>query len=345
MTKLAIVGAGLVSPLGLTPEEHAFFLRAEVHAASPGGFMDGEGEPVRAAYCPWLGAELPVAARLVWLARCALRSAVSPLEGTSLESASGRLHAALHVVTAAPRAGLAEADRAALEADLVEAFEPPQAARATGEASCFAALASIGPRLSRGTDPAAVLVAADSWICQDALAAWQRLQQMPWEADLPRAGEVAAALAVMLPDQARREGLEILAMIHHAATALGQANDDNDAIVDGVAMTALLSGLPPLGGPLRASFGPHGMGSLRRREWEMAAARLAGRLDPACDFICLESSIGTAGAAAGLAGLVYALAVHRHATWSTPRAAGAPFVAWAISPDGIRGLAAATLGA
>ena len=343
MTKLAVVGIGLVSPLGLTPEEHAFFLRAEVHPATPGGFVDGEGAPLRAAYCPWLGARLPVAMRLTALAQTALRSALAPVAGPPLVNETGRVSAALHVVTSAPRTGLTSEDRAALEADLAGAFDPSTATRAAGEAAFFGALASAAARLQQGPAQAVVIVAADSLICEGPLAEWQRLRQMPWEADLPLAGEVAAAVTVMLPAFARRAGIEILATIHHAATAQGEANDDNDAIIDGAAMTTLLRTLPPIGGPVRASFGPHGMGSLRRREWEMAAARLPGHVDSTCDFVCLESRIGTAGAAAGAAGLVYGIAVQRHGTWASPRAADAPFVAWAISPDGTRGLGAVSV--
>lgn len=345
MTKLAVVGIGLVSPLGITPEEHAFYLRAEVHPATPGGFVDGEGAPLRVAYCSWMGARLPVAMRLSSLARAALRTALAPVAGPPLQEATGRISAAFHLVTSAPRAGLADADSAALEADLAGAFDPPRATRSTGEAAFFGALASAAARLQQGPVHAAVIVAADSFIGEGALAEWQRLRQMPWEADLPIAGEVAAAVTVMLPAFARRAGIEILATIHHAAIAQGDATDDNDAIIDGAAMTGLLRSLPPMGSPARASFGPHGVGSLRRREWEMAAARLPGHVDSTCDFVCLESRIGLAGAAAGAAGLVYGIAVHRHGAWASPRAADAPFVAWAISPDGARGLAAATVGA
>lgn len=342
MNKLAIVGMGLVSPLGLTPEEHAFYLRAEVFAAAPGGFVDEEGEPVRAAYCPWLGAETKVEDRLSSLAVAALRTACDPLRDSVLVSASGRLRAGLHVITAAPRAGLVDADRRAVETAVGGGFESGRAARATGQAAVFSTLATLGERLSSGE--AAVIVAVDSMISLPALAEHQRAYRSSWAADLPRAGEVAACVAVMAPEMARRERIPVLATIHDAAVLRGEANDDNDVPNDGSALTSLVRAAAAPGGLLRASFGPHGAGSLRRREWEMTAARVPERVDLQCEPVCLESHVGLAGAASGLSALVFGAAVHRHGTWASPRASDGAFLAWSISPDGTRGIAVATAG-
>lgn len=348
MNKLAIVGAGLVSPLGVTPEEHAFHLRAEVAAAAPGGLVDEEGEPIRASYCPWLGAEAPLTARLASLSMTALRTAREPLAGSSFVSATGRIRAALSVITGALRsasgAGLTDADRMAVETEIADAFDPPRAGRGIGEASVFATLASLGDRLSRGAEQAAVIVAVDSFLTLPALAEHQRNYRSPWAADLPRASEGAACVVLMLPETARRERLPILATIHHAATLKGESNDDNEAVIDGVALTNLLRAAPVSNGLFRASFGPHAGDSLRRRDWEMAAARLPDRVDSTCEPVCLEGTIGNVGAASGLASLVFGVAMHRHGTWPAPRASDGVFLAWAVSPDGTRGIATATVG-
>jgi hypothetical protein len=69
---LAVVGTSLVSPLGITAAEHAFFVRAGIGPAAPGGFLDAEGDTLAVAYCPWLGASVPIAARVRLLAERAL---------------------------------------------------------------------------------------------------------------------------------------------------------------------------------------------------------------------------------------------------------------------------------
>src|SRR6185503_9764287 len=101
---------------------------------------------------------------------------------------------------------------------------------------------------------AVAIVAVDSLVSPLRLAAWRREATTPWESNLPRPAEAAAALLLMLPGEARREGLEVLSTLHHAACLVGESNDDNDAIVDGAPMTALLRGLPSLGGPVASVF-------------------------------------------------------------------------------------------
>ena len=136
----------------------------------------------------------------------------------------------------------------------------------------------------------------------------------------------------------------MLATIRYAATRQGEASDENDAPVDGADMAALLRGLPSACRPVGASFGPHGGGALREREWNLAAARSVRAFDPACACLALENHVGALGAAAGAANFVYGLAVHRYAAWPIeygPRV-DAPFIAWAISRNGTRGIAAAT---
>jgi hypothetical protein len=346
MTALAVVGMGMVSPLGLTAAEHAFFLRAEVGPPSPGAFLDDQGERIPVACCPWLGARRPPAERLAALATRALEDALDPFRRHVAAASPGGPRPApdaLFVCTAAPRIGLEEADRKAAKNALLASIEGQRYTRCTGEAGFFQAIAEAGALLSQGAARAIAAVAVDSLICPAAIAEHRRVATTPWESNLPRPGEAAAAVLLMLPIEARRQGLEILAVVHHSATAAGEANDDNDAIVDGAAMTRLLRGIPRLGRPIGASFGQHGTGGLRRREWEMAAARCASMFETTCPFIGLEREIGCIGAAAGAASFVYGIAVHRHNAWPDAPREDDPFVAWAISRDGTRGLCAATI--
>ncbi|UQA63182.1 hypothetical protein [Polyangium aurulentum] len=345
MKALAVIGMGLVSPLGLTPEEHAFFVRAGVGPQAPGAFRDKHGDPIPAAYCAFLGAALPVGDRLRALGALAHATATEGWqERAALVQKNGaRAPGPVFVVTGAPRTGLAEADRRAIEVGVGEAAgRRPE--RFTGEAGFFAALARAAEHLEQRAESAAVIVAADSFIAPAALEEWRRMGTTPWESDLPRPAEAAAAVLVMLPDEAQRVGIEVLATVAASATKMGAANDDNDEIVDGAALTALVRALPALGEPFGASFGQHGGSGLRRREWEMAAARNASRFDPTCAYVCLESKVGSFGAAAGAAALVHGIAVHRHRAWPEEPRDAAPFVAWAISRDGTRGICAARTG-
>jgi hypothetical protein len=91
-----------------------------------------------------------------------------------------------------------------------------------------------------------------------------------------------------------------------------------------------------------SAFGPWKVDTLRHDEWATAAARLRTRFDSESDFVCLESRVGRLGAASGLANLVYGLAVHTHSVRDRTESASAPFLAWAISSDGTRGVALAS---
>jgi hypothetical protein len=340
---LCVVGTGMVSPLGLTPEQHAFFVRAEVGPAAPGAFLDVDGETIAVAYCPWIGAKMPVAERLCGLGKRALDAALGPLLRSTVASAVQPV-VALFAVTAAPRDGLVEEDRRALEQALGAALRSPYN-RLTGEAGFFQGLAEARAVLAAGTASAVAIVAVDSLVSLARIASFQRAAMSPWDPKLPRAAEGAAAVVVMTPAEARRLGLDVIATVRFSAVALGSGTDDDDAPVDGAAMAVLIGGAQPtVRGRIGASFGQHGLGSLRNQEWEMAAARNAGAFEDTCPMISVEHEIGYLGAAAGAMGFVHGATVICHDAWpSGSREIGA-FVAWAISADGTRGLCAATPG-
>jgi hypothetical protein len=340
---LCVVGTGMVSPLGLSPEQHAFFVRAEVGPAAPGAFLDADGETIPVAYCPWLGAKMPVAERLCALAKRALGTAIGPLFRSTVASGA-QPTLALFAVTAAPRDGLAEEDRRTLEQGLGAALRSP-CNRLTGEAGFFQAFAEARAVLAAGTASAVAIVGVDSLVSLARIASFQRDALSPWDPKLPRAAEGAAAVVVMTPAEARRLGLEVIATIRSSAVALGSGTDDDDAPVDGAAMAVLIGATEAATrSRIGASFGQHGLGSLRNQEWEMAAARNAGTFEDTCPMISVEHEIGYLGAAAGAMGFVHGATVIRHDAWpSGSREIGA-FVAWAISADGTRGLCAATPG-
>src|SRR6185369_9841845 len=88
----------------------------------------------------------------------------------------------------------------------------------------------------------------------------------------------------------------------------GASSDDNDAITDGTAMTEILRRMPALRAPVPLVFGQTGTDPLRASEWDIAVARNPSRFHPEYEIGCVERSIGTVGAAAGLMNLVHGLA-------------------------------------
>jgi hypothetical protein len=141
---------------------------------------------------------------------------------------------------------------------------------------------------------------------------------------------------VAAAEQGARWGLQSLGEIAAGAHALGRATDDDDEPIDGAAMTGLLRRMPARG-PICGVFGQSTAGLLRLRDWQYAGARCADRFSPEVFDLCLEGQMGALGAAAGVANLAFAFAMFRHG--AAPAPAPAPFVCWAISRDGTRGMA------
>jgi hypothetical protein len=140
---------------------------------------------------------------------------------------------------------------------------------------------------------------------------------------------------------ARRHGLAILGSVAGASVAAGAATDDNDAPVDGRAMALAIRALPA-GERVRAAFGPWKADRLRQDEWQLASAIARERFAQPASFVCFEASAGRLGAASGLANLVYGLSALRLGALEDRDASNAPMFAWAISPDGTRGVALAS---
>ncbi|WP_438007178.1 hypothetical protein WME89_53150 [Sorangium sp. So ce321] len=334
--KLAVVGLGLVSPAGITSSEHVFYLRARVPAPQASPFLLASGQRLSVGFCPWIGARERAAARIARMALAAMDEATRPLH-----SAPGLDRLALVLVAASPRPGLSRDDVREVEAALAARLGGLEPLQFPGEAGCFAGLRAAEELLAAGRARAVVIVAADSLISIERLRHWVSRPPSPWAAEVPRPSEGAAALVVTAPDAARLARLPLLGTVHGAAIVEGRSTDADDAIVDGVAMTQALRDLPRAG-RVGAVFGQLQVGSLRQTEWLLALARTGERFEPEHEVSCPEVDVGVVGAAAGAFNLAYGLATLRHGATGSPAASGAPMLAWAISPDGTRGVALAT---
>jgi hypothetical protein len=329
---LSVAGLGLVSPAGSSARDHAFFPRAEGPPPAPSPFLGEDGKRIDSAHCPWIPADFTALPRMRHLASAALEEAISPL-------AARPPGIPLFLVTPEPRPGLSADEIATLGRLLGALVRAPSVALFPGAAGAFAALAQIRAAQDARQLSSALLVAVDTRVTIETLS--ERVLHPPSPFLLaPRPpAEGAAALLLTTPGEAARLGLRSLGEIVDSRHGRGRGGDDDDEPVDGAAMTALLRALPE-GPPITGVFGQGETDLLRLRDWHLASARCAERLQTLCFAPCLEASIGELGAAAGVANLAFAFAVFRHAL--APAEAAGPFLAWAISRDGARGLALAT---
>jgi hypothetical protein len=334
---LAILGAGLVSPLGLTPVQHAAFARAGLGPHTPSAFVDAEGEPAPALHCGWLGARLPTAGRLAALARVALRPVTAAL--ARLPASEGE--AVLLVCASAPRHGLTADDVQAAATAIAGEAAAPVRGRFSGAAGSFGALVEASRMLEEREARAVVLVAVDSFVSVEAVRDDLEAGSSVWTREAPPVSEAAAAVLVVRGAEARELGRS-LGTIHHAGIAPGAGNDDDDAAADGAGLGAVIATMPPDLGAVERVYGQAEIDRLRLAEWTCAAARHAHRWHAALAAESLERGIGRVGAAAGAAQLVYGLAAERLRV-ERGETTG-PFLAWALSRDGTRGACAATAG-
>jgi hypothetical protein len=333
---IAIVGTGLASPIGLTPLQHASFPRAGIGLHPPSAFVGRDGERVAVLHCAWLGATLPVANRLVALGEGALRQATESVARLPQYALSD---AALFICLGATRPGLSEEDRQRTVGALTATM--PLRRVFTGAASFFAALGAAERLLDAGETRIALVLAVDSYVSLDAIRADLERAPATWVREAPPPSEAAGAVALMKGTEARELKLS-LGALHYTGTLKGQGTDDDDEVVDGAAISTLLQQVPPLDGPLVRGYGQTEVDRLRETEWTCAAARNAARFHAQFTTSCVERWTGRVGGAAGAAQFIYGLAAERHHAASEGRAGAGPFVAWAISRDGTRGLCAAT---
>lgn len=329
MSSAVIVGFGLVSPLGLGATEHAFYLRASVGAPPPPAFETADGRPVRARHCGFLGASLGMAERLSRMAEIAAHQALSPWEAASQ---AGPFALAF---VAPRRAGILAADVAEARSHAARRCGASVVQTWVDAAGAFAALEQAGVWLSDGSASAVLLMGVDSFIHPDALAEDLEHGDSPWCPRRPPASEGAAALLLTRPERARALGLSG-ARVRGSGTAVGKGTDEDDAILDGAAMTALLRGLPARRIDLVA--GQEKVDDLRQRDWHLARAREASRFAEEAEAVTLEDETGRLGAAAGVACAAFGVGALQHGIFRglSPTA---HLVAWAISRDGTRGAA------
>jgi len=370
-----IVGQGLVSPLGLGATEHALFVRASVGAPPPPAFETEGGKRVRANHCGFLGAfggsaghtgialkttgaELEIAERLFRMVEIATHQALTPWEaafGAGSFTAGSRVGGSF---AAGSPVGGSSSTGSPVGGPLALAFVAPRRAGITSEAvaetcsrvakhcqaslvqtwhdaaGAFDALKQASAWLSGGEAAAVLIAGVDSFAHPEALEEDLASAESAFCPSRPPPSEGAAAILVTRDDVCRAYALEG-ARVLECGTSMGHGNDDDDVILDGVAMTSLLRALPER--QIEFVAGQEKVDDLRARDWAIASARMARRFAGELHAINLENETGRLGAAAGVASLSFGVAALRHGIYRA-LSPTAHFVVWAISRDGTRGL-------
>lgn len=332
----AIIGIGLISPGGTSASEHVFFLRAGVAAPAVSPFLDPEDRRIDVRHCPWLGARMGMSERLATLATAAVAETLGiAREAVEIESAPVML------CVDSPRPGLGAEEIATLRAVVRAQPGCDEVLEHRGAAGAFAALAAAAASVESGRTPAALVLAVDSHVSLEFACHHAARPGSLWRMREPPPSEGAAAVLLMNAALARRLGSPVLGRFHGAVIERGAAHDDNDEPTDGTAMTAALRAVQSPG-RLGMALGQHEVDDLRMRDWHFASARNAARFADSCTFTGIEPHVGRLGAASGLANLVWGLAMLRHDAQGEESARRAPFCAWTLSRDGVRGVAVAS---
>jgi hypothetical protein len=362
MSNMVIVGCGLVSPLGLSVTEHAFYFCASVGAPPPPAFETADGERVEARHCGFLGAlgggagqafgrpgslsaPLSVAERLSRLSEIAAHQALH-----RWQAAGGAGQAALAFV-APCRAGVPATAVAEARSTVARLCRAPLAQTFSDAAGAFAALEEARGWLAADRAQAVLILGVDSFVCPEALAEDLERAESPFCPRRPPPSEGAAAVLLVRAEQARALGLAG-ARVHASGTAIGRGNDEDDAILDGAAMTALLRALPAR--RIDLVVGQEKVDDLRARDWYLARARAGSRAPISAargaspirfaddvEAVTLEDETGRLGAAAGVASLAFGAGALEHRIFRD-LPSEACLLAWAISRDGTRGVALIT---
>jgi hypothetical protein len=335
--KLAVVGMGLASPAGATTREHVFALRTGSPPVWPSPFTTPEGDAITVRFCPWIGAHLPYAARLGVMTALAVEEARAMLP-VALRQPLGRAGLIVGWDDTAP---WTDAERADVERGLGTLVAAGRVERFLGAAFFVRALRRAAEQLAEGIEVVAI-VGADSLVTLDHALAMVQDPPTSWDKEPSPPGEGAAALLLTTPALAQERGLTIVGTIIGSASERAASNDDNQEIVDGDALTAVVRQLP-IDTPVRVVAGQFPLDELRETEWWMASARSVAKIHPQHSSYCLEVASGRVGAAAGLMSLCYGLAVLRHQAATRRDSSAGPLLAWAIARDGVRGACLATV--
>ncbi len=358
--ELAVLGTGLVTPLGADVKETVFAYAAGTYEVSASPYLKtvdpfGDLSPspeedlrdedvlrVDARCCPWLGHRLDQLNRLVLMAQSAAGEALMVRSQAGTGPFRGKL--ALFIIVAPPRAGFGVPEQTTLKDTLQERLGVPKSTLHHGDVALYDLFKEATKTLAEKQADGVLIVAVDTQISLHSAARQVEDPQSNWLPLRPPLGEGAGALLLVHPHQSHQKG-QSFAHITGACAIGGRAKLDNDEIVNGLPLTGLLSRVREKGVHV-AAYGPRASSVLSSREWDLAFARNRGVLVEGSAITSLESTMGVLGAATSTISLAYAIGAY---FWGALNYDGvaedamAPIVVWGLGHDSRRGILTAGL--
>ena len=305
--RLPVIALGASTAVGLSAEQTAFGLRAQLFSPRSIGYVDEDGEELGAVLLTSIPEEIQGWERFVWLALPALREARAVGGQATLSdppSSPKRLFLALPT----PRPGFDDADRASVVEEIAgAALEGCAITTVTGENEAFGrALALAVAYLQENPTETALVGGVDSRHDRHAYASldgeFRLLSQRAPDGFIPGEG---AAFAWIAGREAR--AAEPLAVLVFAEArderASGEADAEFTDLLESAARTLDRRDDEPLPWVLVDQVGERH----RARSWARVTARLPHLIDARTTTVdALAERLGDVGAASGAILLVYA---------------------------------------
>lgn len=294
---IPIVALGASTPLGRDAWSSAAAARAGISGFAEHPYMiDTAGEPMRAAFAPWLEIDLPLEQRFEALLFPALDQALAPLG----DGAAKKLRVALSLGLPAPRPGLpAQIDdhlRKAIGRRYGNTFGSA-ATFCSGHAAGLLALEAASRVLHREAVDACVVAGVDSYLEPEMLEWLEDSDQLHGAGPLNNAwgfipGEAAGALLLVRGDLLPSLALDPLALLLSVGCAFEEKRIKTETVCIGEGLTeAFRAALGPLpdgftasdvycdmnGEPYRAD--EYGFACLRTKEYFRSASDFVAPAD------------------------------------------------------------------
>lgn len=339
---LPIVAFGASTPLGRDAWSSAAAVRAGISGFAQHPYMiDTAGEPMRAAFAPWLEIDLPPQQRMEALLFPAIDEALSPLATNDV----GGLRVALALGLPEPRPGLPDELIDEIRLSLGQRYAQVFVSAATfakGHASGLLALQAASRVLGRQAVDACVVAGVDSYLQPETLEWLEECDQLHGAGPLNNAwgfipGEAAGALLLVRGDLLPALKLDPLALLLGVGCAFEPKCIKTETVCIGEGLTtAFREALAPLPEGFTVSDVYCDMNGepYRADEYGFACLRTKEHFQAASDFVAPADCWGDVAAAGAPLHLMLATIAGLKGYANGPCA-----MAWASSEGGDRGAA------
>ena len=344
---IKVIALGASTPVGRDAWSSAAAVRAGISGFAQHPYMiDSVGEPMRAAFVPWLDIDLSGAERFEALLFPAIDQALAPVA----EGRAGPLRIALSLGFPCLRPGLDDDLQPSLIKTLWGKYRQTFSAVAAfpnGHAAGFLALDAAVTKLEQGAFDACVVAGVDSYIEPETLEWLEDNDQLHGAGSQNNAwgfipGEGSGALLIMRDDASRRSQLAPLASVLGVGRAFEPKRIKTETVCIGEGLTLAFRGALgslPDGAKISDVYCDMNGESYRGDEYGFTSLRTREYFESASDFIAPADCWGDVGAAGAPLHLILATIAGAKAY-----ANGKLALAWASAEDGERGAALLSTG-